>query len=81
MLGAAERGGAEVSATAAWRRSDADPLGKAVFVTAADHAPVACSFVGAPTADAATVSFVPAVRPGAARRPESHCPSPTKAPH
>jgi hypothetical protein len=52
---------AGVVATVAWRRSDASPLSKAVYVTAAANSsvPIPCSFVGKPTADSATLSFAP----------------------
>ena len=47
------------TASAEWRRSDSSPLDKAVFITtASNHTLVECSFVGAPTADAATFAFV-----------------------
>ena len=49
-----------VAVTAEWRRSDAGPLAKAVFIRTSTNAPVPCTFVGAPTADAATFSFAPA---------------------
>ena len=49
------------TASAEWRRSDSSPLDKAVFITtASNHTLVECSFVGAPTADAATFAFAPA---------------------
>ena len=51
----------QLTARAVWRRSDAGWAGKAVYITAADHAPLSCSFVGTPSADAATFSFTPEV--------------------
>jgi hypothetical protein len=48
-----------VVVTADWRRSDADPLKKAVYLKTSTNQPVACSFVGAPNADSATFSFAP----------------------
>ena len=61
-------GVAPVSATATWRRSDAGPLDKAVYIRAAGtDEPVPCSFVGTPTADSATFSFTPVVRSPPAR--------------
>ena len=48
------------SSTAQWRRSDSSPLEKAVFITTSGHTPLNCSFVGTPTADAATFAFAPA---------------------
>ena len=57
-------GNATVLVTAVWRRSDAFPLSKAVFVTGADNKPIACLYVGAATADAATFAFAPAAGGG-----------------
>ena len=52
---------AEVFTTVAWRRSDAAPLAKAVFVTAGINSTrvMPCRVVGAATRDAATVAFTP----------------------
>lgn len=56
---ATEADAAPVVASVAWRRSDAHPLSKAVYVTSSANSttPIPCSFVGQPTADSATVSF------------------------
>jgi hypothetical protein len=57
---ATETGAGEpVVASIPWRRSDATPLAKAVYVTSSANSstPLPCSFVGQPSADSATVSF------------------------
>ena len=59
-LPAAAAAAGSASSTAQWRRSDSSPLEKAVFITTSDHTPLNCSFVGTPTADAATFAFAPA---------------------
>ena len=57
--------GGSVVASIPWRRSDTNPLAKAVYVTSSANTstPLPCSFVGQPTPDSATLSFktVPSV--------------------